>query len=145
MNQYKIFRCPNCQTLIYCAAHQKTRTCPFCQKIIRLKNQPILKVTNSLKETIFVIQKLKLPPYLRQEISTYQIDSQKSNSKRELFLQKILQIQNQASDQAIDEKLFIEELKNAGFPESWILKQLTKLDKQGLLIHLSKGQIKFLL
>ncbi|NVM53116.1 MAG: DUF1922 domain-containing protein [Candidatus Helarchaeota archaeon] len=145
MTTYKIFHCPRCETLLYCPYIQKTKKCPKCQKKIVIRRMKILKVTNSLKDTIFLIQNLKLPPEIRQKITDSTKNSFILKGKKEKFLDLIRKIQRNSLNQIILENDFIKEAEQAGFSEEWVSIQLAELEKNGLLVHPTKGQLQFII
>ncbi len=145
MTNYKLFHCPRCNTILYCPELQKTKLCPRCQKNIETNRQKIVKTAKSIQEAIFLVQNLALPPKIRQEIANSQKNSIKSKSKIDSFLEFINRVQQNASNQMVDEKLFYREAQQAGFSVEWVSKQLIELQSQGLLIRPSKDHLQFVL
>ncbi len=142
---YNIFYCLKCKTPIYCPKTQKTKQCPICHKRITLKNVNILKSVNKVQDAIYIVQNLKLPNEVKQELNTHPKKPAPSRSRREKFLDVIREFEKKMLDNPIDEKALLEKGKLAGFSEKWIIKHLFELEKSGHLIRPQKNHLKFII
>ncbi|MFX1295561.1 MAG: DUF1922 domain-containing protein [Promethearchaeota archaeon] len=145
MPTYKLFYCPHCKTLLYCPQTQKSKKCLKCFKRIEVKRVKILRITNSVQDAIYIVQNLKLPPEIRQQLINSPKKSSKSKSKKEKFFDLIREIQKVSLNNIINETIFLKKVEQAGFLKDWILAQLAELEKNGLLFHPQKDYLQFLI
>ncbi|MHA1321872.1 MAG: DUF1922 domain-containing protein [Candidatus Helarchaeota archaeon] len=149
MTRYKIFQCPQCQTYLYTSKTQKTKKCPKCAKLIRLHRVKILQVTSNLRDTIYFVQNLKVPPAIRphiHQLSKIQSKTKyKSQSKIDKFFELIHKLQENSKIDSLDETSFFQATTLAGFSEFWVVKTLEELARQGRLFYPQKGRLKFIL
>lgn len=145
MPNYKIFQCPRCKQPLYSPDKQKTKQCPKCQKSISIKRQKILKITSSIHDAIVIVQNLNLSPTLRKQIAQSQLNAPKSKSRRDELWEFIIKYQNESRTQVFNQAFFLNAAIQQGFIEDWILKQLTELEKEGLLFRPKEGHFQILL
>ncbi|MCW4009591.1 MAG: DUF1922 domain-containing protein [Candidatus Bathyarchaeota archaeon] len=54
-----IYECPNCNGLMLATEKQKTRTCPYCSKRIKLNKAKCLASAKDAFQASFMLKKIK--------------------------------------------------------------------------------------
>jgi hypothetical protein len=91
------------------------------------------------------VQNLNISPTLRKKIAQTQENTAKSKSRRDELWEFIIKLQNESGNQVVNQVLFLNAAKQQGFTEDWILKQLSELEKEGLLFRPKEGHFQLLL
>ena len=141
ITKWVIFRCYNCSLPLYAETGQKTKKCPGCNKVIKMKTVKKLKYVEDIEVAIEIVKQLKTPKDIREEI----LEKKLRPSRKKSTFQKVMEITKDLSEKSIigfTESEFKNQLSDLGMNDGKIVELFNRLINEGYIYQKSIGHYK---